>query len=356
MQKGDNKGKANKAATAFPAYDAQRGQGPPKGGGKSGWKDGRDVDLDITEAGGLTQAIQTSLNGTRKAEQRVSSLSAALSRREQLWAMYEKDMAAAYKKEHARFLRDMAKIREDLQKATVAQADARKELMQVFHTGGTVQEPEPDVDVVGMMRAWRAHPAGDDADSILQRAARAMGAGPTNMQLEPELEEPWWPTAPNFGGPPPGLESRGDAVTAWPTKQAVHVEPTGSDYTAPAARDPYMTSPSAARGPTPGTSPIKPFQGPGWLPGVSQDEAPGPCTRFGRSSTQQQSEALWLPLAIVFLRVQQRHSKQMPRPVLLWMEQVGKRTWRVPEVWARQKPPSCPMRRYKPEWPPLWRQ
>ena len=251
MQKGDNKGKANKSATAFPAYDAQRGQNFPKGGGKSGWKDGRDADPEITEAGGLTQAIQVSLNGTRKAEQRVSSLSTALSKREQLWAMYEKDMAAAYKKEHARFFRDMARIREDLQKATVAQAEARKELVQVFYTGGAVQEPESDVDVVGMMRAWRANPAGDDVDSILQRAARAMGAVPASMQTEPEQEEPWWPTAPNFGGPPPGLEPRGSTAVVWPPQQAVHVEPTGSDYTAPVAKDPHVTSPSAARGPTP---------------------------------------------------------------------------------------------------------
>ena len=136
--KGDSKGKP-KAPPVFPAYDAQRGPGYSKSSGKNGWKLGREADLEVPEAGGLTQALQTSLNGTRKAEQRVIALTAALGKREELWSQYERDIAAAYKKEHARFLRDMARIRDDLQKATVVQAESRQELVRVFYTGGAVQ-------------------------------------------------------------------------------------------------------------------------------------------------------------------------------------------------------------------------
>ncbi|OLP90022.1 Nipped-B-like protein B [Symbiodinium microadriaticum] len=117
----------------------QGGPGYSKSSGKNGWKLGREADLEVPEAGGLTQALQTSLNGTRKAEQRVIALTAALGKREELWSQYERDIAAAYKKEHARFLRDMARIRDDLQKATVVQAESRQELVRVFYTGGAVQ-------------------------------------------------------------------------------------------------------------------------------------------------------------------------------------------------------------------------
>ena len=86
--KGDNKGKFQRAAPTFPAYDAGRGKNGPKGNMKGGWsyREG-----EAEDSGGLTQVLQTSLNTTRKAEQKVQHLAAALEQRQELWTSYEKD-------------------------------------------------------------------------------------------------------------------------------------------------------------------------------------------------------------------------------------------------------------------------
>ena len=168
-QKGDGKYRAPKAA-AFPAYDANR----KGGGGKQGWSERTPDAGDASwEPDSFTSVLQTSLNGTRKSEQRVHSLTNALSRREELWKIYERDIKNAYMKEHARFKRDMSRIREDLQKAYAAQEGARAELRRVFSNGAQVQE-DPDGHLAAhMFAAWKSETEEADASAILRRA---MGA------------------------------------------------------------------------------------------------------------------------------------------------------------------------------------
>ena len=114
--KGDGKQKGAKA-NAFPAYDSKRGQGQAK--------DSLEPADMSTDPGSLTQILQSSLNNTRKTEQRVLSLNKALLEREELWKKYEADMRQAYRREYGRFHRDMERLRDDLQKANAAQAGAR---------------------------------------------------------------------------------------------------------------------------------------------------------------------------------------------------------------------------------------
>ncbi|CAE7225703.1 unnamed protein product, partial [Symbiodinium sp. CCMP2456] len=61
-----------------------------------------------------------------KAEQKVTGLHKALTDRQSMWERYEKDLKASYRKEHAKFQRDMLKLKEDLTKATDVQETARK--------------------------------------------------------------------------------------------------------------------------------------------------------------------------------------------------------------------------------------
>ena len=142
---------------------------PPKGKGKhdadrkqagrNGWDRDKDYAAPSSEPAGLTQLLQTSLNGTRKAEQRVISLTEALANREKLWLQYEKDLKAAYQREFARFTKDIEKLKDDLQKAKAAQAGARADLLRTFQghqePAAAIEDPMADV----MLEQWRGEAA-----------------------------------------------------------------------------------------------------------------------------------------------------------------------------------------------------
>ncbi|OLQ11253.1 hypothetical protein AK812_SmicGene4938 [Symbiodinium microadriaticum] len=263
---GGQKGRDQRPANAFPAYDANRGNAGHNGGKgqkKGDWNPYREAETE--EGDGLTQILQTSLNTTRKAEQRVSSLSNALEKRTEMWSIYEKDMANAYRKEHTRFLRDMAKIREDLQKATALQAGARADLMRIFYTGGEPQQVEEDFNAEALLQSWRSRPDEQDARAILQRAAQAVDTGRLDAS-RPTAEHAAVraPPVAHFGGPPPGftmppgMEASGSALGEAPgdlSERLAASTDVPMEYAPPAARDPYMASPGNHPGhslPSPG--------------------------------------------------------------------------------------------------------
>ena len=209
------------------------------------------------------QTLQTSLNTTRKAEQRVASLTAALARRKDLWEQYTRDMKAALKREHQRFNKDYEKLQEDLGRAQVAQAEARRLLLAGY---GTHAAPTQDVEMVdhhfgSLMDSWMAEPDSGDAQAVLQRALSAAGSplptAPAPPGLAPPAAHPSAPVglssnvpaghAPPHGPPdtpPPALPENMrnliDNAVPSPTFGA------GDPYIGAATRDPYLPSPGSA--------------------------------------------------------------------------------------------------------------
>ena len=222
-----------------------------------------------TDHGSLTQILQSSLNNTRKTEQRVLSLNKALLEREELWKKHEADMRQAYRREYGRFHRDMERLRDDLQKANAAQAGARAELLRVFNHGPQLEADTVDADRAydQMMVGWMAETDGLDARSVLQRAlgaapsagaGRDFAGGPMQVETDPGLLQ-------TFGAPiaPPGLTASagilpsttgvhlgGPPLTAsTPVAAPISAPAVPEGYTGAAAKDPYMMSPSAHGGP-----------------------------------------------------------------------------------------------------------
>eukprot|EP00439_Symbiodinium_sp_Y106_P062701 s323_g9.t1 len=200
-QKGQRGQKGQPQATSFPAYDQSRAKGSNKG---SKGKDDEEA-LAPAASGGLTQILQASLNSTRRTEQKVHSLTKALSEREQLWNTYEQDLKTAFRKEHARYLRDMEKLRTDLQKATAAQAGARADLLQVFQTGGRAEDTAEDPCVDQMVARWRAEPDVSEVQSILQRAIAAIGGCGVPSLPRPTTHGTWTAAPPGLAPPDAGL-------------------------------------------------------------------------------------------------------------------------------------------------------
>ena len=278
QQKGDGKNKGKYGAAAFPAYDAQR----QPSGGKGNWQAARYAENGAeADSGSFTSLLQASLYSTRKSEQRVVSVTNALARREELWQAYERDIKAAYRKEHTRFLRDMEKLRDDLQKAHASQAGSRAELVRVFANVSTNPvEPEADDNVDGMFSSWRGESDELDARSVLHRAMQAAGRpqqGDVEMQAAPTFgpADPGWGPGPQpfaAGGPPPGL-ARVEHSTAGSVAPAMAMpEYTAGTFSRPTdgnsemsvtpSRDPYMTSPISATGAMTIPSPGQHFRGP----------------------------------------------------------------------------------------------
>ena len=255
--KGKGKQK-NPSDAQFPAYDADRKQS-----GRNGWDRDKDYAVPSSEPAGLTQMLQTSLNGTRKAEQRVISLTEALASREKLWLQYEKDLKAAYQREYARFTKDVERLKDDLQKAKAAQAGARADLLRTFqgHQEPVAAIEDPMADV--MIEQWRGEAAGADAQSVLRRALGAMtGPMSSGASIPPGWEAMLGPPglvpgavpaggmpAPASMQPPlvPGVAAAGEVQMAAVPPRMPEVVDTGTDgngeYAAAVPRDPYMLSP-----------------------------------------------------------------------------------------------------------------
>ena len=159
---------------------------------------GRDPEL--PEAQTFTQALQGSLNGTRKVEQRVVSLQSGLTRRQAMWEAYLRDMKDALRREQARFVKDMEKLRADLGQALHQQEEARAELVSVAALAGRAPaRPPPDNRVDRIFEAWCAEDPDNDAQAVLRRAMAAAGEG--RSAPPPHHTAP----AARSMGPPPGL-------------------------------------------------------------------------------------------------------------------------------------------------------
>ena len=247
-QKGQRGQRGQPQTASFPAYDQGRAKGSNKG---SNGKDDEEV-LAPVVSGGLTQILQASLNSTRRTEQKVHSLAKALSEREQLWNSYEQDLKTAYRKEHARYLRDMERLRTDLQKATAAQAGARADLLRVFQTGGRVEDTAEDPCVDQMVASWRAEPDVTDMQSVLQRAIAAIGGCGVPSVPRPATHGAWNAAPPGLAPPDAGLPTvcSGQDGASFPAGVA---EAAASqldsnmgvgEYLASIPRDPYLLSPS----------------------------------------------------------------------------------------------------------------
>ena len=241
---------ARSPKSAFLAYDRSR---------QDSWQQ-RGRETEPNEAPTFTQALQGSLNGTRKMEQRVHSLQDGLARRQEMWELYLRDMKDALRREQTRFTRDMERLRGDLDQALLNQEAACAELLRVAALAGRAPErPPPDNRAERLISAWCAEEPDNDAQSILRRAMAATGDMPSASP------------ATGNAGPPPGLvhmpppghmgvdafmdevDALAGQSTSPPPPATGEVPaspafggfrpPDADAYAGPAMRDPYLPSP-----------------------------------------------------------------------------------------------------------------
>ena len=242
--------------TRFPPYDGSR-QAP--------WREPAE---DSAEPQSFLQSLQSQLNQTRKAEQKVTSLGHALTKRREMWEHYTRDMKAALRKEHQRYLKDVERLQAEHQKAQVVQEEARRALLQGYHghLAPPVSTQATDQQYGSLMDVWMQEEDGSEATAVLQRAYSAAGHRPAHPAQ----------------GPPPGLApppaGAAGAVPPAPPAETLHGFggglPDGSFPPAPkmpafmehllaspsfgAADDPYMgATPADPYLPSPGNSFLK---------------------------------------------------------------------------------------------------
>eukprot|EP00439_Symbiodinium_sp_Y106_P016134 s5090_g2.t1 len=180
--------KEKQADVKFPTYDSMTVAQKGKGAGKA-------EDFSADEAAdSLVGIIQEGLNATRKAEQKVRSLSQQKQKREGQWNAYLDALRRSYLKEHDKYGKEMARINEDLQAALQAQEDARA-MLRTLHT-----RDQPDAQAVApdawekMTSAWqRERHEEQDSAAVLRRAwgdAPALAEPPVPVgqrRLTPEV-------------------------------------------------------------------------------------------------------------------------------------------------------------------------
>ena len=172
----------------FPTYDSMTVAQQGKGAGKA-----EDFSADET-TDSLVCIIQEGLNATRKAEQKVRSLSQQKQKREGQWNAYLDALRKSHLKEHDKYGKEMARINEDLQTALQAQEDARA-MLRTLHT-----RDQPDAQAVApdawekMTSAWqRERHEEQDSAAVLRRAwgdAPALAEPPVPVgqrRLTPEV-------------------------------------------------------------------------------------------------------------------------------------------------------------------------
>ncbi|CAE7840609.1 CYTB5-A [Symbiodinium sp. CCMP2592] len=230
---------------AFPAYDDKsraiqlKDQGQPRGGQSSTTAQTKADD----PGAAVTQGLQDCINVTRKAEQRVRSLTATRQQKQKLWTAYVEDMKKTWLRECARHQKDMDRLTNDLNAALEAQEQARANCRAVVlreehgPTQAAEQETEEDQAWDAMIEEWKAEQAErDTAGAVLQRA---LGHGPstTSAPISAPLthqEEP-------FSTPPRRLGSLPPTTPPAPTMPASSRLSAQSSH---ATADPYQMSPS----------------------------------------------------------------------------------------------------------------
>ncbi|CAE7915217.1 unnamed protein product, partial [Symbiodinium necroappetens] len=190
----------------------------------------------------------------------VAGLQKSLADRQGLWEKYEQDLRASYRKEHARFSRDVQRLREDLAKAVEAQETVQRELVAVAWRGPRQEAPAPCAADEDFLAAWRAEPTANDAQEVIRRALQANAGRPRMDAAHPaggvDMSDlgPWSRRSEvEMRGAPP--LSVGPPTAAWEPlgAAATHVPEHGLP------RDPYMPSPGA-RVATPVTSPSQHYK------------------------------------------------------------------------------------------------
>ena len=232
----------------FPAYDQGR---------QDTWQpSGREQEL--PEAQTFTQALQGSLNGTRKVEQRVISLQSGLTRRQAMWEAYLRDMKDALRREQARFVKDMEKLRTDLGQALRQQEEARAELVSVAALAGRAPtRPPPDDRVDRVFDAWCAEDPDSDAQAVLRRppqhhtapGARSMGP-PPGLSVAPTPApgdvDVIMSEVDTWAGRLLGQDVAATAAASTAPNLGSALSPEHGPYADAVTRDPYLPSPGQA--------------------------------------------------------------------------------------------------------------
>ena len=182
----------------FPAYDHRR---VPED-----WTD------QPQEPPSFGQRLQHSLNATKRAEQRVTSLQNSIKERKRQWATYQEEMKAAWIKEKNRCQRELERLDGELTKAFMLQEGARKDLLSVANQEEQ-QQQEPAEDETAWQETLGSWQTSDsDSAAVLQRAMTATGGATTArpaMAIDPASAEALRGYAagilPPGMGPPPGF-------------------------------------------------------------------------------------------------------------------------------------------------------
>ncbi|OLP99497.1 hypothetical protein AK812_SmicGene17930 [Symbiodinium microadriaticum] len=286
--RGSRQPRSPQASSAFPAYDRRDSR-------RGYWE--REHDEPAEEAT-FAQVLQSSLNGTRKTEQKVIAINSAIAKRKEMWDLYVRDMKAAFKKEETRFNREMERLRSDLTKASQSQEEARVALLRVAADAATFGSAGSAGDVAmgnsgvdQIFDSWRADGDDFDARALLQRALEANSAArpagpPPGLAAPhgPDLQATMTARAMQhqfFGeGHPGGAPTGPVEATSGPVTHTAPSGDAGGGSTAyasgVAAREPYLTSPGHPGGRThgPAVSPSardSPYPEPSGLPGAALD-------------------------------------------------------------------------------------
>ncbi|OLQ02150.1 hypothetical protein AK812_SmicGene15076 [Symbiodinium microadriaticum] len=262
--------KSSSPRSSFPAYDQTR---------RDSWQ-GNGNDMEAPEPPSFTQALQGSLNSTRKTEQKVLNLQNGLEKRQQLWELYLRDMKEALKREQARFMRDMEKMRADLDLALQNQDGARAELIRVAALAGRAPEaPAPDTRIDRIFDVWQAETSADDAQAVLRRAMES--------------------SAGHLAGPPGVARAAGPQI---PNADAEMVD---------AARPSETTMPPApAMSTDPAGLPVPTFI-------EDDDELSAPPDPGGQGFLFFGSSTFFLPREVIYLLVSKPFAAQLPCSVVL---------------------------------------
>ncbi|CAE7808085.1 unnamed protein product [Symbiodinium sp. CCMP2592] len=185
----------------FPSYNTIDLTQDATGAAGADGADGRPPD----EANaGLVPTLQTALNQTRKAEQKVNKLKKAKQTGAAKWKQYEASLKATFARERGRFAKDQERMAKEIVEAEAAQEEARGALRQVFmQEQGQPQDVAmaelPSVDQV--FASWETEDQ-SDYGAVLRRAMDSRGPG----EMTPARSVHVAPRTPVPGhAPPPGM-------------------------------------------------------------------------------------------------------------------------------------------------------
>ena len=180
----------------------------------------------------MTHDLQECINATRRAEQKVRSLTATRRQKQQLWTKWLDDMKLSYMKEQQRHQRDMERLSKELEEAIRAQEAARASCRAVAIGELAVEDEAMGDDAAGwdgMLQEWRAERAdSENSDAVLRRAL----AAPQRLRSEGSTQQ--FSTPPRRGVPSMPLTPPAPSAAAM----------TQSTMPEAIVKDPYMTSPS----------------------------------------------------------------------------------------------------------------